>query len=265
MNKRVSGFELKLIGIMFMLIDHINTYLGSFLGFPLWISLLGRFVAPLFVFMMVEGFSHTKNKKKYFFRMFIGGLLMHAINISHNLLTKTSFNNPYTEKFDIFLLLSGQNIFMTLAFLFLFIWLLDNLKNKNLANSKKGLTIIGIILLLPLILFSEGGLYELVMVLIFYLFRGDFKKISLSVVSFTLLLLIRTLYGYVTIPDIGSLYQTLTFSNEYMMITVLPFIYAYNGQRGGNGARWQKELFYYFYPAHLLIIYFIQDLLSGVI
>lgn len=48
------------------------------------------------------------------------------------------------------------------------------------------------------------------------------------------------------IPGMGTLYQVLTVSNQYLMVSVLPFIYWYNGQRGGSGARWQKELFYFF-------------------
>ena len=77
------------------------------------------------------------------------------------------------------------------------------------------------------------------------------------------LLLAHTLFNYFTISYIGSLYQVLTFSNKYMMISVLPFIYYYNGERGGMGARWQKELFYYFYPIHLVVIYLLQDFLIG--
>ena len=49
-----------------MVIDHINIYLGSYLGLPTWIGFLGRFVAPLFVFMMVEGFHYTRSRKNIF-------------------------------------------------------------------------------------------------------------------------------------------------------------------------------------------------------
>lgn len=61
MKKIFSSYDLKIIGIVFMVIDHINIYLGSYLGLPTWIGFLGRFVAPLFVFMMVEGFHYTRS------------------------------------------------------------------------------------------------------------------------------------------------------------------------------------------------------------
>lgn len=51
----------------------------------------------------------------------------------------------------------------------------------------------------------------------------------------------------------SGIYQTLTFSNEFMMITVLPFIYLYDGTKGYNKYIGQKS-FYYFYPIHLIIL-----------
>ncbi|MHC5373066.1 TraX family protein [Enterococcus sp. LJL120] len=264
MQKFLSGFDLKIIGIIFMVIDHVNSYLGNFLGWPLWVSLLGRFVAPLFVFMLVEGFQHTSNRQRYFLRLFIGGIGMYGINIAHNLITQTSFVNPYTGEFDVFLLLQGQNIFMTLALLFALIWLLETILKKGLSWQKRILLSFVLILILPFLLFSEGGPYELVMALIFYFFRGQFGKIAIGVSLFSGLLLAHGIFNFLSLPDMGSLYQVLTFDNEFMMITVLPFIYFYNGQRGGSGAVWQRNLFYYFYPLHLIIIYVLRDILMAI-
>lgn len=265
MKKVLTGFDLKVIGIIFMVVDHVKSYLGTFIGLPAWVSLLGRFVAPLFVFLMIEGFHHTRDRKKYFLRLFVGGILMYGINILHNLLTKDSFINPYTGEFDIFSLLQGQNIFMTLALLVLFFWGIDKLRYSELKRIQKVFLVLGLVFLIPFILISEGGIYELIMALIFYFFRGNLKKTTIAVTIFTVGLFIHTMYNYFSIEGIGTLYQVLTFSNEYMMITVLPFIYLYNGKRGGNGSLWQKELFYYFYPIHLIIIYLLQDKLLGII
>ena len=260
----LSSFTLKIIAIIFMVIDHVNSYLGEFLHLPAWTSLLGRFVAPLFVFFLIEGYFYTKNKTKYFSRLFVGGILMYAINISHNLLTKDTFNHPITGEFDVFQLIQGQNIFMTLAFIMLFIWLIDSMRVKQLDLKQKLFCSIAIVLLISFILMSEGGMYEIVVALIFYFFRGNFKRIAISMTIFCGLLLGKTLFTYFTVTGIGTLYQLLTFSNEFMMISVLPFIYLYNGQRGGSNKVWQKELFYYFYPVHLIIIYLLRDYLSGV-
>ncbi|HCT95370.1 TraX family protein [Vagococcus sp.] len=51
MEKRrgLSGFDLKIIGIIFMVLDHSYDAFVSF-GAPLWMTLLGRTVAPIFYF-----------------------------------------------------------------------------------------------------------------------------------------------------------------------------------------------------------------------
>lgn len=263
MKKYATSFNLKVLAMSFMLIDHINTYCGPFLNWPQWVSLLGRFVAPLFVFFLIEGFYHTHSRKKYFWRLFLGGILMYGINIGHNLLSGRALTHPITGEFDFFLLLQGQNILMTLALLLLLIRGIDTLRNAHLTKIQKGRNCLGLLLLLPFLLISEGGLYLLPMALIFYFFRGNFKKIAWGVFFICALLLVHMIYNYLTIPGMGTLYQVLTFSNQYLMVSVLPFIYWYNGQRGGSGARWQKELFYSFYPLHLIVLYLLQDFLSG--
>ena len=189
---------------------------------------------------------------------------MTVINICHNLLTKSNFDNPVTGEFDVINILQGHNIFMTLAFIFLFIWSIDSIRSKKLSIMQTILHVLGIILLIPMILMSEGGPYVIISALIFYFFRGNFKKIVISMTVFCALLLGKTLFNYFTIPGIGTLYPLLTFSNEFMMISVLPFIYLYNGKRGGSGKKWEKNLFYYFYPIHLVIIYILKDLLLGI-
>ncbi|MFK4967966.1 TraX family protein [Lactococcus garvieae] len=156
MKKIFSSYDLKIIGIIFMVIDHVNTYLGSYLGLPTWIGFLGRFVAPLFVFMMVEGFHYTRSRKKYFLRLLGGGLLMYAINISFNLLTRSSFEDP-SGQFDIFLLLAGHNIFMTLALLFAFIWAIDIMR-KNQGTKLKYFSY-SLVIVLLLVFFCSPGVW----------------------------------------------------------------------------------------------------------
>lgn len=260
MKKSLSGFDLKIIGIIFMLLDHINIYLGEFLKFPSWISLVSRFVAPLFVFLLIEGFYYTRSRKKYFFKLFYMGIFMYLINMTHNILINNTID-PFTKKFDIFILLSGHNIFMTLALLLLFIWIINVIQTKSLSFIQYILLIISLFILLPFILFSEGGIYEIIIGLIFYVFRNKLNLITIGICLFSILLFIHSLLTYFNQADITSLYQVLTFSNEFMIITVLPFIYLYNGERGGNGLKWQKSLFYYFYPVHLIILYGLNDLL----
>lgn len=50
-----NGTQLKLIALCFMLFDHLKIYLLNNV-LPSWTAWIARFVAPLFVYMLVEGF-----------------------------------------------------------------------------------------------------------------------------------------------------------------------------------------------------------------
>ena len=45
----------------------------------------------------------------------------------------------------------------------------------------------------------------------------------------------------------------MLYNSDWLFITVLPFMYLYNGERGKNN-KFTKYFFYIFYPAHLWII-----------
>lgn len=64
----MSSFTLKILGIIFMTIDHIG-----FLLFPQIrvLRIIGRLAFPIFAFQIGVGFRHTKSKEKYILRMLI--------------------------------------------------------------------------------------------------------------------------------------------------------------------------------------------------
>lgn len=82
----LSGSTLKIIALIIMLIDHIGAVIVvrtmSTPGFDhdFWNSLywplryIGRLAFPIFCFLLVEGFCHTSNVKKYF-----SGMVLFAI------------------------------------------------------------------------------------------------------------------------------------------------------------------------------------------
>ncbi|MFR3034795.1 MAG: TraX family protein [Blautia hydrogenotrophica] len=56
-----SSCSLKILALFLMTLDHIYVYLGdALLSAPHIFTLLGRISAPLFLFVMAEGFSHTQ-------------------------------------------------------------------------------------------------------------------------------------------------------------------------------------------------------------
>lgn len=63
-NQGLTSFQLKVLGITLMVVDHIHQ-MFYFVGVPLWFTMIGRLVAPIFLFLSVEGFTHTRSKKRY--------------------------------------------------------------------------------------------------------------------------------------------------------------------------------------------------------
>ena len=94
----MNGQSLKLIAMLTMVIDHIG--LALFPNEMIW-RYIGRIAFPIFAFLIVEGFVHTSDFKKY-----IGRILVFAIisEIPFNLLVSG-------DVFDY----THQNVFFTFA------------------------------------------------------------------------------------------------------------------------------------------------------
>ncbi len=63
---KLTGFQLKLIAAFLMLIDHIYQFIP---GTPIVFTYFGRLVAPVFIFLAVEGFHYTRNRYEYIGRL----------------------------------------------------------------------------------------------------------------------------------------------------------------------------------------------------
>ncbi|MDO5096414.1 MAG: TraX family protein [Peptostreptococcaceae bacterium] len=254
-NYSYSEFSLKMVALVFMVLDHVHTYLG--VGSE-WISLLPRFVAPLFLYFLVEGFYHTSDWKKYFFRVFSFAMLMMLGNGIINYIFGSV--DHISGKMTFYSLQQGNNIFLTLAVYLLILKMVEVAKLSK--GVKKCSLIFGIMALslfsLP---FCEGSFYLLPLLFAFYFFRGNNKRIYISIALWSMLLLAEALISHYSGAEVGSLYSTLCFSNEWAMIAVILPISLYSGERGNNGkvAKW---LFYLVYPLHLWILLVARHLMN---
>ena len=75
---------LKGLALVLMLLDHIHYILGFTGWIPDWFSMLGRLSAPLFLFCAVEGFTHTRSRKKYFLKVYGLSVLMSVLLLLMN-------------------------------------------------------------------------------------------------------------------------------------------------------------------------------------
>lgn len=68
--------QLKYLVIVAMVIDHIAAaFLSNDSAITVIMRMIGRLTAPTMAFFIVEGYFHTKNKKKYALRLFIFSLI----------------------------------------------------------------------------------------------------------------------------------------------------------------------------------------------
>lgn len=229
--KIFNGFQLKMLMAILMLVDHIAQFLPNI---PIWFHYLGRIVAPIFFFMLVEGFVHTSNRIKYMKRLFIWGVVMFGGSRILELIL------PYEQYIP-------NNIFLSLASCFALLYIVDLIEKVEDSKAKTKLTIYAVIISF-LALFTEASYLGIGMALIFYFFRE--RKLALSI-------------SYIILSSIflggGFSYENLFLINyQWMMVFSLPFILMYNGERG----RSLKYFFYGFYPLHIWILYIIGYFLN---
>ncbi|MBU5484637.1 conjugal transfer protein TraX [Clostridium sp. MSJ-11] len=255
-ERGLTGFQLKITGLLLMIFDHIHEFFSFSGNIPVAFKWVGRIVAPIFIFMTVEGYTHTRNKKKYMLRLYLASVLM---NIGNYLIPK------YFERIDSLALMN--NIFATLFVITVYLCIVDfitkAIKEKNEMKIFLGgilfilpialsiflminvETLIYLIFLIPTPIFVEGGPIFVLIGIIMYLLRGDRKKLLIAYIVMCLAVMFT-----------GDLSVKGLFFNNYqwMMAFAAPLFYLYNGKKGKG----MKYLFYLFYPTHIYIFYIIS-------
>ncbi len=230
-NRIFNGFQLKMLMAILMLVDHIAQFIPDI---PIWFHYLGRIVAPIFFFILVEGFIHTSNRQNYMKRLFIWGAVMFGGSWLLELIL------PYDQYIP-------NNIFLSLASCFALLYIIDLHRITEDSKVKIKLTIY-VIIIGFLALFTEASFIGIGMTLIFYYFRKNKLALSISYIA------LSSLFAFG-----GFSYENLFLLNyQWMMVFSLPFILLYNGERG----RSLKYFFYVFYPAHIWALYIIGYFLS---
>lgn len=261
----LSGFQLKYIALIAMVFDHIHYFFDYTGKIPIWFTMIGRLAAPLFLFTVIEGFIHTRNRKKYFLKIYVLAILMGLIqfgfyNFLHPLVRPDGFfpKNMMLSSFAI-LLVALQGIawiqekkylkgIPTLLFPLMLPWLMLLL---YLSGQDKPIFTLFINLLNYTVLpthtsISDGGTWLLLTGIAMYLCHKNLKK---EVLAFVTVSLVWVLMGIVlSRPS----FQDLMFRYiEWMEIFAAPLMLCYNGQRGKGS----KYLFYVFYPTHIYLLY----------
>lgn len=236
----ISGYWLKMIAVITMLIDHsAATILERILGqMPFWAPVtvdncyrldlllrgIGRMAFPIYCFLLVEGFQYTHSRRKYAARLFVFALISEvpfdmALNQS---VLELSYNNVF---FTLFL---GLLVIMAAD------WVMEHF------SSDKMISEIGRMILLVVI-----GMVGCV--LASYVFSCDYGASGVIAIYIMYLLRSKRELGFAfAVISLGMLSGSL----ELLALLMLIPLHFYNGTRGKQ----HKYFFYAFYPLHLLLL-----------
>ncbi len=232
--------HLKFIACLSMLIDHIGYVL-----FPevQLFRIIGRIAMPLFAFFIGEGCLHTRDRKKYFLRLFILALICQAVYVGESIITG-----------------SGNGLYLNILFTFSFSVILCSIfiRSKEEDTFKWWLIFAvtaaafwGMDLLFEYISDSVGvnlhldyGIEGIMLPLFALTNRGKWQKLICFAVG--LFFFAVSHYGLF---------------NLYFAFAMIPAVLLcfYNGQ---GGKRIFKYFFYLFYPLHLAVIYGVNILIN---
>lgn len=269
-HQHLSGFALKYIALVCMVLDHIH-YFFSFTGkIPLFFSQAGRLAAPLFLFCIIEGFIHTRNRKKYFLRIYLLSILMGLIqfsffNVGYALVRGDGFfpQNQMLASFAILIVvLQGIDwcerkkwlpglaaIIIPFALPYIIIVLLSFCASGGYVKTAFFINLLAYTVLPCHLFILDGGTAILLCGCVLYLFRKRRIKQAAAYVVFVFLWDFVRILLY--LRGNASVAIFFTEAYEWMEIfAVIPML-CYNGTRG----RGSKQLFYWFYPAHIYILY----------
>lgn len=230
----LNGSTLKWVAIITMLIDHIGAAILEFIptleNAATWniqkvnqwdnaFRSIGRTAFPIFAFLLVEGFCHTSSRLKY-----VRNLVILAI-ISEIPFDLAFFGYNYA---------GHQNIFFTLAIGILTLWLMEWVENDIMTFVPSFRFIMRIVCLFVGCFLAE-------------VMNTDYGAIGILLIGILYLLRERRFFA----AGVGA----LEFAYSKWAFPAFILMLFYNGKRGHQ----LKYFFYLFYPAHLIILYFIRS------
>lgn len=228
-----NAYTLKLIAIIAMTLQHSAIVFKQVVPFEAKISLyaFSGLTFPIMAFLLVEGYKHTSNFKRYALRLLFFAIITEI---------------PHMWAMKGF----GLNVMFTLLLGLVTLYLHDHMKNRTAF----WLAFIGLSLAT---IIMDWSLMGVPMILLYYLLRGKWKKILIPVllpigyafVQFIVKCIVPSMSGIEDLPSLAFAFIGCGLS--------IPLLTYYNGQRG----RSSKYLFYLFYPGHMIVLALLRGLL----
>ena len=227
----LTSNAIKIIAIIAMTIDHIAwTFFPHYsLDAPILImKIIGRLTAPIMMFFIAEGYYHTRNVKKYIFRLFIFAIISHfayAIAFGKDFIP---FKETFFDQTSVIWALMTGLIALAIS------------ESKTLKIKMWQRNFIVFVVLWAAFP-ADWSTPAALAVLYMGKNHGNFKKQMLS------LIICMAIYAIIYTIFLDVVYGIL----QIFTMLAIPILYQYNGQRGSwKGMKW---FFYIYYPLNMII------------
>ena len=254
----VTALTLKWIAILIMAVDHTGVVCYKWLGWSrsyLLLRFIGRNAFPIFALLLIEGFRRTRNRWRYLRNLLIFSVIS---EIPFDLAVMGG-RNP----------IEGQNIFWTLSLGLLSLMTIEEIRRSRLPFAAKFVCVpisAAAFMVLGECLRADYGNWGVLLIVLMYAgeelpFASTPQNGDASAISNDAKAQFVRNCGAVAGAVLWMTFYDFSHGwiNElYGAFSAIPIL-LYNGQRGRY--RLSKWFFYGFYPAHLLILYALQDTL----
>lgn len=231
----ITSFSLHIMAMVFMLCDHLW---GTVIPGNDWLTCIGRLSMPIFAFMIVEGYFHTKSLKKYVLRLLIFAVIS---EIPFNLAMGSRLFYPI-----------HQNILWSFLISIGLIHLNEKVReNKLWLRIIVGLSTVlaGFVSgLITMVDYHHAGILT---VLAFYFFRERkwWGYIGQALCLWYINTELLGGLGY----EINLFGKVFFFVRQGIAVLSLVPIWLYHGRQGHHSKAFQYVC-YLFYPVHLLVL-----------
>lgn len=243
-NFELTAAVLHIIAMTLMLMDHLW---ATLLPAREWLTCAGRVAFPIFAFMAVEGYFHTRSFKKYILRMLLFAVLS---EIPFDLMYGGAWFYPV-----------HQNVLWTFLLGLLGVWLMEQVRKKG----KTWMYLLVCVLVVPaglvlgtLCMVDYYGVGVLT-VFVFYFLHGRKWWCFLGQLA--------ALY-WLNVELLGGLmYPVQLFGMEFelcqqglALLALIP-IWLYRGRQGYHSKPF-RYLCYAFYPVHMLLLVVVLNFIN---
>lgn len=243
-NFELTAAVLHIIAMTLMLMDHLW---ATLLPAREWLTCAGRVAFPIFAFMAVEGYFHTRSFKKYILRMLLFAVLS---EIPFDLMYGGTWFYPV-----------HQNVLWTFLLGLLGVWLMEQVRKKG----KTWMYLLVCVLVVPaglvlgtLCMVDYYGVGVLT-VFVFYFLHGRKWWCFLGQLAALYWLNVELLGGLMYLVQLFGMEFELC-QQGLALLALIP-IWLYRGRQGYHSKPFQY-LCYAFYPVHMLLLVVVLNFIN---